>query len=93
MIVVVMKVASYCKWGRFTGLNFSVCCSFQEHRESFPISIILFIYIIQALYNGIFKCCKHKAQLKFSSENYIGWNLQKFSSANLSLLRYIYAAS
>ena len=38
----------------------------------------------------LFKCFKCKAPQKFSCTNFIGWNLQKFSPANLSLFTGLY---
>ena len=37
---------------------------------------------------ALFECFKHKALQKFSHEDYIGWNLQKFSPADISRLQF-----
>ena len=53
---------------RFAGLNF---CSLQEYHESFIVNILYKLWIM-----ALFKCFKRKALLKFSRENFIGWNPQ-----------------
>ena len=41
-----------------------------------------FLYKLRIM--ALFKCCKNKAPQKFSHKNYIRWNLQNFSPANLA---------
>ena len=61
---------------RFAGLNFRAFHGFQKYRKSFSVNIYFMV--------TLFKCIKRKEPQKFFCENFFGWNLQKFSSVNLS---------
>ena len=67
-----MKIA-YRKWGK---IRWAKLLRFSRAPRKFSREYL------QASYNVI---CKYKALQKFSCENFIGWNPQKFSPANLSL--------